>query len=58
MMLKVNSVLRSIALLCLLALGGCASLPDNSNRTESLHYTDTDDTRLGMVAEERLPAKA
>ena len=58
MMLKVNSVLRSIALLCLLALGGCASLPDNSNRTESLHYTDTDDTRLGKVAEERLPAQA
>ena len=57
-MLEVNPVLRSIALLCLLALGGCASLPDNTQRTESLHYTDTDDTRMGQVVEKRAPAHA
>jgi len=57
-MIVASPVLRSIALLCLLVLGGCASLPDNSNRTESLHYTDTDDTPFGKLVEERLPAHA
>jgi len=57
-MFKANPVLRPIALLCLLALGGCASLPDNTQRTESLHYTDTGDTRMGQVVEKRTPAHA
>lgn len=57
-MLKVNPVLRSIALLGLLALGGCASLPDNTQRTESLHVTDTGDTRMGQLVEKRMPAHA
>jgi putative cardiolipin synthase len=50
--------LRSILLLGILALGGCASLPDNTQRSESLHFTDTDDTRLGEVVEKRMPAHA
>ena len=57
-MIVASPVLRSIALLCLLALAGCASLPDNSNRTETLHYTGTDDTPLGKLVETRLPAHA
>jgi len=48
----------SVAWVCLLALGGCASLPDNSTRTASWHYTDTDNTVLGMLVEERAPAHA
>jgi putative cardiolipin synthase len=57
-MRKANPVLRSITLLCLLALGGCASLPDNTQRSESLHYTDTGDTALGQMFEARMPAHA
>ena len=57
-MLQVNPVLRSIALLGLLALGGCASLPDNTQRTESLHVTDTGDTRMGQLVEKRMPEHA
>jgi putative cardiolipin synthase len=57
-MFEKNSLLRSVMLLGLLALGGCASLPDNSNRTESLHYSDTDDTPLGQLVEQTLPAQA
>ena len=57
-MFEANFLLRSVLVLGLLVLGGCASLPDNSNRTESLHYTDTDDTPLGKLVEERLPAHA
>ncbi len=50
---SVNPVPRYFLFLILLALGGCASLPDNSRRTESLHYTDTDGTRLGQIYEKR-----
>ena len=57
-MFVANPLFRSFVLLGLLALGGCASLPDNSDRTESLHYTDTDDTHLGKLVEQRLPAHA
>ena len=57
-MLDASALLRSVMLLGLLALGGCASLPDNSDRTESLHYTDTSDTPLGQLVEKRLPAHA
>jgi putative cardiolipin synthase len=57
-MFVANPVLRSLALLGLLALGGCASLPDNTGRSESLHYTDTNDTRLGRLVEKRLPVHA
>ena len=57
-MLETNPFIRTFVLLGLLALGGCASLPDNSNRTESLHYTDTDDTRLGRLVEKKQPGNA
>jgi putative cardiolipin synthase len=57
-MFATNRFSRALVLLGLLALGGCASLPDNSDRTESLHYTDTDDTPLGKLVEKRLPAHA
>jgi putative cardiolipin synthase len=36
------------ALVSILLLGGCAQLPDNSERTESKMITDGDSTRLGM----------
>ncbi len=36
-------------LLLLLLLSGCASLPDNSHRSESFAYTDTQNTRYGMA---------
>ena len=57
-MLPANSVLRPILLLGLLALGGCASLPDNTQRSESLHYTDTDETTLGAIFRQRAAANA
>ncbi len=53
-----NPLIRTFVLLALLALGGCAVLPENSERTASQHYTDTDDTALGQLVEERLPAHA
>ncbi|MFV2005711.1 MAG: phospholipase D family protein, partial [Gammaproteobacteria bacterium] len=34
-----------------LILSGCASLPDNSDRTESYAFTDTQDTELGRASE-------
>lgn len=39
-------------LLILLLLSGCATLPDNSGRTESFVITDTADTRLGKDLQE------
>ena len=47
-MLKAHPRFRLLVWLALLALGGCASLPDNSDRTESAHFTDTDNTFLGQ----------
>ncbi len=41
-----NRAFSSILVL-ILALSGCASLPDNVNRTESHAFTDTQDTLLG-----------
>ena len=41
-----SPALWSILLLALLVLGGCASLPDNAPRTESMHFTDTGDTEV------------
>jgi len=58
MMFPVNSLLRSALLPGLLALGGCATLPDNSQRTETRHVTATADTALGQLVEERMPAHA
>ena len=52
----VNPFPRFFLLLALLALGGCASLPDNTRRSETLHYTDTGDTALGQVFDARRPA--
>jgi putative cardiolipin synthase len=49
---------RVLVMMGLIALGGCASLPDNSNRTASWHYTDTDNTTLGELVEQRRPAHA
>ncbi len=57
-MFDANSLLRTFILLVLLALGGCASLPDNSQRTESRYYTDTNDTPLGRLVGRKLPAYA
>jgi len=57
-MYRAHSFQRLILLLALLSLGGCAALPDNTQRTEPLHYTDTDDTRLGQVLDKRAPANA
>jgi putative cardiolipin synthase len=41
--------LRFLAVFALFSLGGCASLPDNTNRTPSYAYADTDDTRFGQA---------
>ncbi|MBU1456392.1 MAG: phospholipase D family protein, partial [Proteobacteria bacterium] len=44
---------RSIPILCfLLVLGGCASLPPNSNTLKSYALQDTADTRLGKAYHE------
>ena len=40
---------RIAGLFLLLLLTGCASLPDNSHRSESFAYTETQNTRYGMV---------
>ena len=40
---------RIAGLFLLLLLTGCASLPDNSHRSESFAYTDTHNTRYGMA---------
>jgi len=57
-MRKLQAITRLLSLLGLFALAGCAKLPENSNRTESLHYTDTGDTPLGKLVKKRLPAHA
>ena len=56
--MQMNKILPLI-LVVLSVLSGCASLPDNSNRTESHAFTDTQDTVLGKeVAEYRSQGKA
>jgi len=41
-----------IILVLISVLSGCASLPENTNRTESYAFTDTQDTLLGKDVEE------
>ena len=36
-------------IILLLLLTGCASLPDNSHRSKSFAYTETQNTRYGMA---------
>ena len=36
-----------VAILALVLIGGCATLPKDFERPVSIAYTDTDDTRLG-----------
>jgi putative cardiolipin synthase len=48
-MLEARSLFRPVIALCLIMLGGCATLPDNSDRTVSQHYTNTDDTLLSKL---------
>ncbi len=40
---------RIAGLFLLLLLAGCASLPDNTHRSESFAYTDTHNTRYGVA---------
>jgi putative cardiolipin synthase len=39
-----RNIIGPVLLLVLLVSGGCATLPDNVDRTESFAYTETDDT--------------
>lgn len=43
---------RIALLIPLLVLGGCASLPDNTHRSESFAYTDTQNTSFGMALQQ------
>jgi len=43
-----------IIFILLSVLSGCASLPENTNRTESHAFTDTQDTLLGRKAQDHL----
>lgn len=46
-----KNIIRFLALAALTTLGGCATLPDNINRTESHAFTDTQNTRLGSLVQ-------
>lgn len=51
--------LAEILLVSLLLLaGGCASLPDNTNRQESYALTNTEDTTIGQLSAKRIGTEA
>ena len=45
-----------LIVLTLFVMGGCATLPENVNRTESYAFTDTADTSLGKAMSDRAKA--
>ena len=55
-MLVHKQLLYTFFVLFLLLTGGCASLPENTNRQPSYVLTDTDDTSLGKRVAERIRA--
>jgi putative cardiolipin synthase len=48
---------RLIVMISLISLGACASLPENTNRSESHAYLDTKETILGRVVDRRLQGR-
>ena len=52
-----NRFLDIVLVLFLLLAGGCASLPENTNRQASYAFTDTDDTIFGKGSAERIQAQ-
>ena len=42
-----NATMILVAMLSLLLISGCATLPKDFERPESIAYTDTEDTRIG-----------
>ena len=55
-MLGLQKRSRPLILLLLLLAGGCATLPDNSERVESRAFTDTRDTRLAKARHAEMEA--
>lgn len=48
-MIRKSSVILLVAILTLILVGGCATLPKDFERPESYAYTDTDDTSFGKA---------
>lgn len=46
-MFSYKRLLEMLVVSFLLLAGGCASLPENTNRQESCAFADTDDTHFG-----------
>jgi putative cardiolipin synthase len=52
-MSRKDAIIIFIAILALLLIGGCATLPENFERPESYAYTDTDNTSIGNAVKEK-----
>jgi putative cardiolipin synthase len=57
MRVTLTATFRAMTLVFLAALGGCATLPENTDRIESRAFADTQDTRLGRIARDLFPAQ-
>jgi len=55
-MFNINKIINLVAILALLLIGGCATLPKDFDRPESYAYTDTDDTSFGKANRDEMLA--
>ena len=53
---RLGNIIHLVAILALLLIGGCATLPKDFDRPESYAYTDTDDTRFGKAHRDEMVA--
>jgi len=51
-----TSIINLVAVLILLLISGCATLPKDFERPKSYAYTDTDNTRLGKDRRDEMRA--
>ncbi len=51
-----NSIFNLVAMLILLLISGCATLPKDFERPESHAYTETNDTRIGKARRDEMRA--
>ena len=55
-MFNLTKIIHLVAILALLLIGGCATLPKDFDRPESYAYTDTDDTSFGKARRDEMLA--
>ena len=55
-MFNLSKIIHLVAILALLLIGGCATLPTDFDRPESNAYTDTDDTSFGKARRDEMLA--